>query len=67
MKAFKTTIALLLCLVAIPAFAGNGDDKKEIRKEKKRFTKEVRLMKEAKNHKPTSKNEVAFNVAKGKF
>lgn len=60
MKNLKIAIALSACLFALPTFA-NGEKGKELRKEKKRFTKEVRAMKEAKNH-PTGQ-EVAY----GKF
>ncbi len=70
MKTFKTLIAIALCVLTVPAFAGEGDDKdekKEIRKEKKHFTKKVRSMREAKNYKPSSKDDLAFGIAKGKF
>ncbi len=65
MKALKTIIALTLCIFALPALAGDGNDNKEIRKEKRRFTKEVRSMKGAKNYK--EKRNVEIKVAKGKF
>lgn len=65
MKALKTTIAFALCIFALPALASDGNDNKEIRKEKRRFTKEVRAMKGAKNHKAKGNDNVA--VAKGKF
>jgi hypothetical protein len=60
MKSLKIIFALSFCLFALPTFA-NGEKEKSIRKEKKRFQKEVRSMKEAKNH--PSGQEIAY----GKF
>ena len=74
----KTTLALTLCLLALPSLAKDGDDKKneksantsiemsakDIRQEKRRFTKVVRSMKQAKNNK---ENKEGYIAAHSKF
>ena len=78
MKMLKTMFALTLCLLALPSLAKDGDHKKngksasastemsakDIRQEKRRFTKVVRSMDAAKNNK---ENKDGYVAAYGKF
>jgi hypothetical protein len=60
MKFAKTTLILATLLFAMPALAKDKLDK-ELKKEKKRFTKEIRANKKAKIHDST------YKVRRSKF
>ncbi len=50
MKMLKTSLVLTLCLFALPTLAKDTTNK-ELRKEKRRFTKKVRAVKAAQKEK----------------